>query len=575
MKILFNTYPSAFHTPGGGEIQLLQYKKYLKKYTALNVDFFNQWSPSIGLYDRAHYFSCMPGSLPFLRTLKGAGLPLVISPNLWITKETKNSFPWQEVEAQLLCADRIICNSEMECDELSSVFNIARNKFATVYNGVEEAFLSPFDSKPFIDKFFINSKYVLNVANIEPRKNQLNFIRALKKFPSVQLLTVGHVRDYEYLSACIDEGGEQFRYLGPLPHDSDELKSAYAGCEFFALPSTLETPGLAALEAAASGAKLLITTQGSTKEYFKDFPEYVEPFDIDGMSKSIAKLLEAPKSNDLKKYIGENFTLDRIITPLVLIYENKEIFRESNISSSGMYLSECENGQWFAWSKLKASLRVEPGILAFEWRAAEAAVVNIYIDGALYEGGIQVNQSWTPFCIDVSEANSLTEIELSVKTSNKVNSEGRSLGVALRDVDLLRQPQMMDLEDVRSWLQNKNLLFQSKGITPAGFFVQEFLPELNQWFAWSKLEASLVVEPGILAFEWRAAEDSEVDISLNGKYFQRGIRVNQSWTSFSIDLTGFEGLVEVGITVKLNNPKTSLDPRDLGVGIRNFFWCKQ
>ena len=440
MKILINTYPSAFHTPGGGEIQLLQYKKYLNKYTALNVDFFNQWSPSLDLFDRAHYFSCMPGSLPFLRTLKGAGLPLVISPNLWITKETKNSFPWQEVEAQLLCADRIICNSEMECDELSSVFNIPRSKFATVYNGVEEAFLIPFDSKPFIDKFLINSKYVLNVANIEPRKNQLNFLRALKKFPSLQLLTVGHVRDYEYLSACVDEGGEQFRYLGPLPHDSDELKSAYAGCEFFALPSTFETPGLAALEAAASGAKLLITTQGSTKEYFKDFPEYVEPFDIEGMSNSIAKLLETPKSSDLKKYIGKNFTWDRIITPLVSIYENKEIFRESNISSSGMYLSECKDGQWFAWSKL---------------------------------------------------------------------------------------------------------------------------------------EASLVVETGVIAFEWRAAEDSEVDISLNGEYFQRGIRVNQSWTSFSIDLTGFEGLVVVGITVKLNNPKTSLDPRDLGVGIRNFFWCKQ
>jgi glycosyltransferase involved in cell wall biosynthesis len=440
MNIVFGTYPTAFHIPGGGEIQLLQYKKYLQKHPTLNVELFNQWKPSFSLYDRAHYFSCMPGSLPFLRALKGAGMPLIISPNLWITKKTKDAYPWQEVEAQLLCADRIICNSDMECNELSSVFNIARDKFATVYNGVEKTFLTPVSGKIFKDRFSIDSKYVLNVANIEPRKNQLTLLKALKKFPNLQLITVGHVRDYDYLRKCLSEGGEQFRYLGPLPHDSDELKSAYAECEFFALPSTLETPGLAALEAAASGAKLLITSEGSTREYFKDFPEYVDPFNIESMSKSIAKLLKTPKSNELKKHIGENFTWDRVIKSLVSIYENKEVFRQSNISCSGMYLSEIECDQWFAWSKLKASLRVEPGILAFEWRAVETAEVDVFIDGALYDGGIQVNQSWTPFCIDLSGFRDAVEVGISVKLIKpKTSTDPRDLGVGIRNILLSKQ----------------------------------------------------------------------------------------------------------------------------------------
>lgn len=314
MNIIYSTYPMAFITPGGGEIQLLQYKKYLQKNSTLHVELFNQWKPKLSSFDRAHYFSCMPGSLHFLKALKKAGVSLVTSPNLWITKETKESYPWREVEAQLLCADRIICNSNMECDELSAVFNIDRSRFSTVYNGVEEGFLTPIHSGIFADKFAAQSKYVLNVANIEPRKNQLNFLKALKNFPDLQLITVGYVRDYEYLDACLDEGGDQFRYLGPLPHDSDELKSAYAGCEFFALPSTLETPGLAALEAAASGAKLLITSEGSTREYFKDFPEYINPFDVSDISIGIEKLLEAPKSGALKKYVGEKFTWGHVIS---------------------------------------------------------------------------------------------------------------------------------------------------------------------------------------------------------------------------------------------------------------------
>ncbi len=575
MNILFGTYPFAFYTPGGGEMQLLQYKKHLGEYRSLNLELFNQWKPDLDLFDRVHYFSCMPGSLPLLKVLKGAGISLVISPNLWITKATKELYPWQEVQAQLLCADRIICNSDMECNELSSVFNIDRNKFSTIYNGIDDSFLTAIDPKKFLDKFSISSKYVLNVANIEPRKNQLNLLRALKKFPDLQLLVIGHVRDYEYLSACLDEGRDQFRYLGPLPHDSDELKSAYAGCEFFALPSTLETPGLAALEAAASGAKILITSDGSTREYFKDFPEYVNPFDTSNIANGIARLLESPASFALKKYISDNFTWSRVIAPLVSIYENIEVFGGSNIRSSGMYLSEYMDGQWFAWSKLKAGLKVEPGILTFEWRAAEVAEVDIYIDGGLFERGIHVNQSWTPFYIDVSEANALTDIELRIKTPNKVNSDGRSLGVALRGVDLLRQPKLIDLKDVRSWLQNKNLFFQSKGITPTGFYLQESLPELNQWFAWSKLKASLKVEPGILTFDWRAAEDSEVDIYVDGELFQGGIQLSQSWTSFAIDLLDFEGIVEVGIAVKLIKPKTSPDPRNLGVGIKNLLWSKQ
>lgn len=440
MRILYNTYPFAFHAPGGGEIQLLQYKKYLQEYAALHVELFNQWKPSFSSIDRAHFFSCMPGSLPFLRALKGAGIPLVISPNLWITKKTKEAYPWQEVEAQLLCADRIVCNSDMECDELSSVFNISRNKFATVYNGVEESFLIPVDSAIFVGKFSINSKYVLNVANIEPRKNQLNLLKALKQFPGLQLLTVGHVRDGQYLQACREEGGDQFRYLGPLPHDSDELKSAYAGCEFFALPSTLETPGLAALEAAASGAKLLVTSEGSTQEYFKDFPEYVDPFDVESISCGIAKLLATPNSAGLKNYIGENFTWGRVVSSLVSIYKNKEVFSESNITCSGMHLSEIEDGQWFSWGKLKSSLRVQSGVLVFEWRALEPSEVSIYVNNRLLREKIQVNQSWSSFSMDLSGHNGEVKLEFVVKlNSPRTSMDPRELGVAFKNLVWSRQ----------------------------------------------------------------------------------------------------------------------------------------
>ena len=67
---------------------------------------------------------------------------------------------------------------------------------------------------------------------------------------------------------CVKEAGSNVKFLGDLDHSSDMLRSAYAACDVFVLPGWFETPGLAALEAALAGAKVVATKGGSTKEYF-------------------------------------------------------------------------------------------------------------------------------------------------------------------------------------------------------------------------------------------------------------------------------------------------------------------
>ena len=51
MKILLATYPMAHQTPGGGEIQILYYKKYLSK-LGHKVSYFNQWKDKINKFDK-------------------------------------------------------------------------------------------------------------------------------------------------------------------------------------------------------------------------------------------------------------------------------------------------------------------------------------------------------------------------------------------------------------------------------------------------------------------------------------------------------------------------------------------
>ena len=174
----------AFHTPGGGEVQLLAYQKHLPA-LGVNVELMDPWNPRFLDHDLVHFFSCVGGSIHLCNFVKRLGLPLVISSSLWITEETRHLYPVDEIRGQLSLADRIITNSEMESDTLSRVLCIARDRFASVYNGVDAVFAERPPAHLFREHFGLAGEFVLNVGNVEARKNQLVLAQAMRGMESV------------------------------------------------------------------------------------------------------------------------------------------------------------------------------------------------------------------------------------------------------------------------------------------------------------------------------------------------------------------------------------------------------
>lgn len=317
MKILFITYPMAFHTPGGGEIQLMAYKKQLEL-LGHQVDLFNPWKPDFENYDLVHYFSVVGGSIHICNFIKSLKIPLVISSSLWITDETKHLYPLEEIKGQLSLADVIIGNSNIECDNMSNVLNIPRNRFKTVYNGVDDTFYDKVNPNIFREYFNLHDKFVLNIGNIEPRKNQLNLVKAMKSFPNIKLVLIGHIRDGDYANQVMAEGGKQVQYLGYLENDDQLLRSAFNACEVFCLPSTLETPGLAALEALACNSKVIVTSVGATYEYFRDSVLYCQPMSVN----SIVDAIEASLKNNKSSINTSNFLWGNVVSKLSNVYKS-------------------------------------------------------------------------------------------------------------------------------------------------------------------------------------------------------------------------------------------------------------
>jgi glycosyltransferase involved in cell wall biosynthesis len=318
VRVLFSTYPWAFETPGGGEIQLRKYAQYLPAH-GVEVALHDPWRANLADVSIVHFFSCIGGSVHFCNYVRQRGLPLVVSSSLWITAEMAHLYPIDEIRAQLTLADVIVTNSDSESDQLARLLELPRQRFMTVMNGFDLRFAEPQDPQMFRTAFGIEGRFILNVGNIEPRKNQLGLVRALRGHP-LPLVLLGQKRDESYAAEVLAEGGSKVRHIGALDHADPRLASALAACSAFVLPSTLETPGLAALEAAAAGAALVVTSQGSTRDYFGDGAQYVDHRDPRDIRRGIDHALSGPPGPALKAHVASRFGWPAVTERLLEVY---------------------------------------------------------------------------------------------------------------------------------------------------------------------------------------------------------------------------------------------------------------
>ena len=313
-RVLFNTWSAAFFQKGGGEYQLLHSKAALEK-LGFDIELYNQWHPQKNI-DILHQFSIEPGVEKVIQQYRSLGVMIVTSTIMW------NLVPQDHPEFLRIknifnLSDYLLTNSDIESQRLSDAFQIPAEKFIKTRNSITEEYLKDGSVRLFRDKYQIKGDFILSVANIDTRKNTSQLVSACKKL-GIPLYTIGHIKDDNYFKS-FNNTYSKYTHLGAI-EDIELLKSAYGACSVFAMPSMCETPSIAALEAASQGAKIVLTSEGSTKEYFKDYISYCTPRSESELIEAIGHELKKAQKDDLKNYIRSNFTWKKTAQDITNIY---------------------------------------------------------------------------------------------------------------------------------------------------------------------------------------------------------------------------------------------------------------
>lgn len=237
---------------------------------------------------------------------------------------------WRRMREALLSADLIATTSLWENGIVADQFRLPHNVRAAMRVtrfGVDTTLFGrrfcDEELTAFRKRHGLEAGYVVEVARIESKKNQLALIQAMWDDP-LDLVFVGSVSPYfepDYSERCRITGERRGRvhFLGWIPRA--DLPLAYAAAGAHALPSWNELPGLSSLEAGASGTRIVSTQYSPLPEMLGDQASYCDPYDIGSIRSAVRAALSKPVPPGLRGQLLAEYSWDVAAGTHLALYE--------------------------------------------------------------------------------------------------------------------------------------------------------------------------------------------------------------------------------------------------------------
>jgi glycosyltransferase involved in cell wall biosynthesis len=232
--------------------------------------------------------NCPENELQKLLRIYADGTLTVNEMSRWSPNEILPGF-FNALKEMTSHVDHIAAVSLNEIQLIAQQTGLSSTPFTVVPNGVHYERFASASPDAFRQQYGL-SDFVLSVGAVEPRKNQLLLVEAMRG-SGKQVVLVGPCFEPDYLQLCRKRGGNNLIYIDRLPRDM--VASAYAAAAVHVLPSFAEGASLANMEAASAGCPVVVSNRSSEFEYFGDLAYYCDPADPQSIRRGVEEALAA------------------------------------------------------------------------------------------------------------------------------------------------------------------------------------------------------------------------------------------------------------------------------------------
>ena len=194
----------------------------------------------------------------------------------------------------------IITDSESSRNDLISLYKVPKDKTTVIYPACGKEF-KPITSKKKLakvrDKYDLPEKFILQLGNIEPRKNHLATIHAFEKLKKeynkdVRLVIAGKKAwRFRQVEKALFQPDSKDDIILTGYIDEKDKPALLSLAEVFVYPSFYEGFGFPVLEAMSCGAPVITANASSLPEVCGDAVIYFDPYQIDSIQEKIKEII--------------------------------------------------------------------------------------------------------------------------------------------------------------------------------------------------------------------------------------------------------------------------------------------
>ena len=194
-------------------------------------------------------------------------------------------------------ARRIIAISECTKRDLVNDYGIGPDKIDVIYQGCDPIFAAPvsYEQRSMVKRLYgLAERYIVCVGTVQPRKNQLLAVQALRGLPAdVQLVIVGgrqkaygrEIDDYVRRHSLAG----RIKWLEGVPFA--HIPALYAMAQMSVYVSRYEGFGLPVVESLTAGTPVIAARGSCLEEAGGDGAIYISPDDADELTAAACALL--------------------------------------------------------------------------------------------------------------------------------------------------------------------------------------------------------------------------------------------------------------------------------------------